>query len=410
MYGVVKADIKNIRLYMISREGFILNSILLRYSDLMDDLEKTIKEYKVRYIGITSHPLDLLIWRENREVIDSIKGVDRIRVTYPARSRASKMPWFRGSNKYPWRLARLVSGYNFEVDREDEVYIGPPSTYLIYRLTGRYVIDPGSATTLGLYDFKKDKIIRYNNKIGIDNLVYPTLIDNVEYLGSIGDAEIAISISSEMADIIGFGCLRKGCTKVSGDEILHISMVVDKKASGKEVSGGVVLKIGEHIIRCLEAYLPESILLSRIDSSFYKETDIEKVIDTLKRLKDYMNEEEDISSEYLLDAIVFKLQRRFRELINISDYRPDLIYVSGKFNNFDPFLRKLADYTGYYIAASRGESYINGVYSLLRIYGGRGKFDDISEVEEGIRLIEPSLGERRRLEIINRILDGVGRD
>jgi len=209
-----------------------------------------------------------------------------------------------------------------------------------------------------------------------------------------------------MAEILGFGCMRKGCTKISGDRILHISMVTDKVMKGKKVSPGIVLKIGDHEVRCLEGYIPESTLLRDMNNLDYTDFNIENIIDTLRRVKYYRVSDGD----YLLDAIVFKLYRRFRELISILDHRPDLIYVSGRFSDINPFLRKLADYTGYYIASSERDKFIDGVYSLLRIYGGRGKFDDILEAEEGLRLIKPSINEEKRLEIISKILKGINGD
>lgn len=412
MYGVLEAGKESIEIYSIDIKDGKRHIGSAHYHEI-DNLGKIVDDMGIRFIGIVSYPSHIFIWNGEGEIIKYIDVIDIWEKTIGRGGRSVSIPFL------PRYTHNLVTGNILDTlineihNYKDEAYFGPPSTYLIHLLTGKYVIDVTTGVSLGFYDSERVRPSKIFSKFIKYIAEEPRVIDNVEYIGMLGNAEISIVMNKYMAEVLGFGCLRNGCTSMIGDKVIYMMMVVDKKAYGKNISPALVLKVGDYKVYGIEGYVYGSVLLWRRECNISRDWDIDidnvskLIIDLDRRGSNWVLDNYDF--EEILNAIVFKTQRLFREFIRVSGYRPDVIYVSGLHDRLWNLLHRIADLTGYYLAVSRENMFIDGVYSLLKIYGGRGKFDDIREAEDKLTLIEPRLGEKKRLEIINSILDRMGR-
>lgn len=457
MYGVIDVGTTSTKLYIYSKEGKIKYSTRTRLgferregnyieqdSNRLWEITKAflnkMENERVKYFGLTTYRASVLVWdKEGKPLTNVITWIDRrgleVKKSFPLYLKVlSKFPMLKSvlsidspAMLYKWLIWKKPELKN-EIQKE-EAYFGTLDSYLTYRLTGEYVSDITNATLTGLIHPKTLKPLSIVSRILGTPDYSPRIVDNVETIGEIGNMEFSVLIADQQAATVAEGCLKKGRVKITNGTGSFVDMVLDEFKMPK---GGLipitVVKVGDKTVYGVEGFVPSSgiVLDWMVDKNIvedYKsicsdEEEGEEIffLPMFRGLRipyhlsasgavlglTLNSSSMDIARGFI-NGLAFLIQEILREMIGQFKHRPDVLYCNGGLSQCRRLLQAIADYTGYYVARSRGDdATAHGVLNLLEISSGRKSLEDIREPEEGVVLYTPKLSEKDRIEKIKK--------
>lgn len=251
---------------MRSEGGRIEYDSALLFS-LIAEGARELRERGARLLGISTMRASVLAWsREGEPITGLISWQDRRaeEIASGALYRLLRfLPPFEKvlrpespSAKIKWMLDRIPALR--EKVWEGKAFIGTFSSFIAYKISGRYLNDATNEALTGLlHPHSLERLLPVYEILRIPRQIDPEIVDNIHHIGSIGGLEVVSMIADQQAALIGASCLSTSCAKVTaGTGIFVDAPVQDFFIPPKGLLPILVYKVGKRKEYAIEAFGP----------------------------------------------------------------------------------------------------------------------------------------------------------
>ena len=227
------------------------------------------RERGANILGIATYRGSVIAWRKDGEPLTKNitwmdeRGRQVVERFPPHLKLLSKMPILSSILSpqtpvvlYKWMIDN-VPGLHAML-RRGEAYVGTLESYIIYRLTGRYLADATNAALTGLLDPRSFSWMGLPRRLLSLPIEPPELKDNVDNYGVVDGLELRAVIADQQAAAVGEGCIKRGRCKVTHGTGTFVDVALGDRP--KLVGGGliplVILKVGGLTIYGIEGFVP----------------------------------------------------------------------------------------------------------------------------------------------------------
>lgn len=289
-------------------------------------------------------------------------------------------------------------------------------SYLVYRLTGRFLSDATNAALSGLIHPKTLKPVGAVKSLLRLNLPFPEIVGNAEPLGKTEGLELEALIGDQQAACLAEGVVHGPVAKITNGTGTFVDIPVEGYSGAKGLIPIVILKQKEVVFHGVEGYLPTSgravdLLVEWGLIRDYSALDgppspsDTRVIPAfaglqLPRLPEAkgvisgigLGTSRDSIISGLLDSIAFHV----RLVLEASKRKVDVLRANGNLSKSGGLLRRISSITGLPVERQADvEGTMKGTALLQAIAEDRLRVDDLDSTRKEIEVINKA-GEDRR--------------
>ncbi|KAH0946986.1 hypothetical protein HN011_006730 [Eciton burchellii] len=322
-----------------------------------------------------------------------------------------------------------------EAASNGEVAFGGVDCWLLYRLTGKHVMDASCASATGMYDpFTMQWIDWFLKILNLPRSIFPEVVDTAGNFGvtpkDVFGAEVPIccSMADQAASLFGSGCFKPGDLKITmgTGTFVNVNTGQEPHASITGLYPVVGWRIGKELTYVVEGSSSDTGILIEWAKSLgivnnpsetanmansVKDTDgvyfvpafsgLQAPINDYTAATGFLGVKPTTRKEHivrsLLESLVFRIQLLYECLCKETSFTYRKIKVDGGVSNNDFIMQSLADSTGLEVERPVSvEMSIYGVAFLAGLQCGLWESrEEVSELRRVDRVYKPN--ERSRL-------------
>jgi len=415
MYGVIDIGSTRSKFFIYTREGEQVYServtIPVREDGTHDGeaIYRVVKHFitkarerGVKLIGLSTYRASVLAWRrDGTPVTPVLTWLYRPKLRYKF---LPKLPSLGVVFSPVSPLLKIIELYKMTQSCRD-CLIWTLESYLIYRLTGKFVSDATNATMTGIIHPKNFKLISLVETISKIDIELPEIVENVWEYGDINGVSLRVVIADQQAAAVGEGAVRAGVAKATFGTGLFVDVPTEEYKRVGGLIPLVILKYKQTVYRGVEGYLPAAGLafeklrewgifedFNKLDE-YVDFADVDLFVlpalaglqippfywarGAIIGLTPYTDRREIISAHIvaLVSFVKYVLDRSGEKVYEVK--------INGGLSKFDKLVQCLSEIVGINVTRNRDfEGTARGVALLLSVYEGSGKIGDVYGVEE----------------------------
>ncbi|GGP19761.1 glycerol kinase [Thermocladium modestius] len=230
-------------------------------------LIKASRERGVKLLGISTYRASMLAWdREGNPLTNVVTWLDRRGMEVVSKfplSLLARVPPLGSIMSPSSPVAQVLWFIRNEEKlihrvRRGEAFMGTLSSYIAYLVSGEYVDDAANEALTGLWhpgSFRRISAIY--DVLRIPREVGPEVVDDIHDIGEVDGVRVGVLTADQQAAMIGEGCLRPGCVKITNGTGSFVDMAVGGfRMVGRGLLPLLVLKAGGEAFYGVEGFLP----------------------------------------------------------------------------------------------------------------------------------------------------------